>query len=645
MFIKTGISKFEVQDIFPSLEKFTSFIKTARKGDATAILKKIANYEPIQANPQDYLYIRNRSISAEETYGPNQNWDAFPSEELVKAHRTFINTPITVDHINTGQDSEVIGIVLDSVYVPKQLYKPNSGQLMAFSENLAAKNDQIIGDWVENLWAIDKKRAAQHTPGLVEGILNGEITDSSMGTSVETSKCSICANVATDSDSYCEHIREGKGQFFEVNGVKRIAYEKNYGLNFFEDTLIISDAFAKKAGTKASAGGEGADAGAKILEVIASKSNEKSILSYVKRATPMMQFSEDVVEVGTPPSDYVQSKEKLDEEKEQKKKKDNEEYNEEVLEEEEGGMMKHSTDSLVRKVKSLTSLVTANLEKELTYSNLKRDIKKLSAVLGSSYPQTKSFTRPVPMGNVVAPYNGFTKSYGTGPEYGRIMDELKSTYRDLEVEDPNDTISIDEVGRVAEKIMEKLDIDTEFLDEVTSYIIKYFGMEDMDKEASKKATKSGLLKSACFMDKLDAEEILGALGQDETTFTAPLTGSSEGAYGTVHFFYVETDSSFRLNFESSEEAEHAFEYLSEHYGDLFSISSRFDMMPTVIMIQEFNEDPDILTMTLFSKVKELRGRMNQPNIDEKIESQETLRETYKFDRADQIPKEIGRAHV
>lgn len=631
MFIKRGLSKFKVEQVY-TYDTLKSFIKTASKDTQKRVLAKIDNYEPIKANPQDFLYIRNRSISAEETYGPNQNWDAFPSEELVKAHRTFINTPITVDHINTGQDSEVIGIVLDSVYVPKQLYRPSTGQLLEYHDTIAMKNDQIIGDWVENLWAIDKKRAEQHTPGLIEGILNGEITDSSMGTAVEMSKCSICGNEATDSEGYCDHIKAGKGEFHEVHGSKRVAYEKNYGLNFFEDTLIISDAFAKKAGTKASAGGEGADAGAKIMEIIASKQPKgKSILNYIKRAENFTEFSntEDTVLVGDAPPEYVKSKEELDDEKKEKKRKEQESYNENIVDEEEATLSKTST-SLLREVSKLQKVLSIMTNKDLSYQYFKQELGKLSNVLGAERPSQRSFTRPIPMGEVVAPYSGFTKSYGNGVEYGRIMDELKSTYRDLEIDDEG-TISIDELGRITEKIMDKLDIGTEFLDEVTSYITKYFGMEDMDKEAT-----GGFRKLNCFIDKVDVQEILGALGQDTYTFTAPLTGSSEGAYGTVQFFYVEEDSSFRLNFESSEEASHAFNYLSEHYGDLFSVSCRFDIMPTIIMIGEAYED--FSTMTLLSKVKKLKGRMNQPNIDEKMESQEALRETYKFDRADQIPK-------
>ena len=35
--------------------------------------KKLAGFKPIELDPDRFLYIRNRAISADETWGPNQN--------------------------------------------------------------------------------------------------------------------------------------------------------------------------------------------------------------------------------------------------------------------------------------------------------------------------------------------------------------------------------------------------------------------------------------------------------------------------------------------------------------------------------------------------------------------------------------------
>lgn len=172
--------------VYKNPEEFYGFLKVAGKGVEARVFKKIASIPAIEAEPENYLYIRNRSVSAEETYGCNQNFDGFPSEELQEKYASFIHCPVDVDHINNGDD-DIIGIVIDSVYVPKQLYSINDNQLYPFSEEKRVallrqgKKLKLIGDYVENLLAIDKKRANRRNAGLVEAIQNGEVTDTSMG--------------------------------------------------------------------------------------------------------------------------------------------------------------------------------------------------------------------------------------------------------------------------------------------------------------------------------------------------------------------------------------------------------------------------------------------------------------------------------
>lgn len=272
--------------------------------------KRTAAVEPIKLYPDQFLYLRNRSISALETHGANQNGDAFPRAELRKAHKSFIGSPVTVDHT----EQRVIGMVLDSVWVPKQIYKAGSTkEIVAFHPDNLKPGDQIIGDWVENILAINKKQADLEHPNLVEQTLDGEITDTSMGTMVDYSVCSVpgCRKQAAFPNEYCKHISSYKGKKYsgaDTHEVEHNVYEENYGLTFFEDSVIIPD---KLGGT---AGGEGADTGAKMLEQLASK-EQKGILDLTpymvfrkaaieeKTATPTgpVSYGEEVVEVGQEP--------------------------------------------------------------------------------------------------------------------------------------------------------------------------------------------------------------------------------------------------------------------------------------------------------------------------------------------------------
>lgn len=146
--------------------------------------RRLAAFDPVRLNPDGYLYIRNRSISADETYGPNQNYDGWPSEELRLGHPTFVNAGIDIDH----DPSLPIGTVLDSCMIPKGVLRAATGKLGSerslehFSgyQDLR-EGDQVVGDWIENVWAIEKMALESFYPNATEAILDGEITDTSMG--------------------------------------------------------------------------------------------------------------------------------------------------------------------------------------------------------------------------------------------------------------------------------------------------------------------------------------------------------------------------------------------------------------------------------------------------------------------------------
>ena len=207
--------------------------------------RRIATIDPIYGNPNEYLYARNWSVSAEEYYGPNGNWDGFPEEELKTRYMTFIGSPVTMDH----QPDIKIGMILDSSYIPWD-------------------KDRKIGGVVQNVLGIHKKTADKELNNFVDHFLNKEIEDTSMGAYVQYTICSICNNRATKESEYCPHIARAKGQLVvKASGESSLAYESCRDVTFFEDSIIVPLELGGRAG------GIGADSNAEVLEVVASRSS------------------------------------------------------------------------------------------------------------------------------------------------------------------------------------------------------------------------------------------------------------------------------------------------------------------------------------------------------------------------------------
>lgn len=361
MIIKYAKSK--IGQVFTNIDEFRGFVKKSSKSSDKSLYKRVANKLKEIELPDDlenYIILRNRAISSMELWGCNQNYDAFPDNELKTKYSTFNKCRIDVDHICEDEEKDVIGIVLDSVYVEPKIYR--RGRFIDFNENDVQNGDQVVGGYIENLWAIHKDRAEAHTPGLVTGILNGEVTDSSMGSFVEEAECSICGKTYTDAKGVCtahigkpyfepytdnygrpiykldangnrkvnkdgQWVQDGdwhidysgkKGQYHLHNGKKKLAFEINHGLNFFEDSVILSEEFAKKSGKRAEAGGEGADNRAKILEHIPTDgfiNKKKSLLDMIKKVSINESVMKDeYVKIGEEPNDIKEGKEELKQE-------------------------------------------------------------------------------------------------------------------------------------------------------------------------------------------------------------------------------------------------------------------------------------------------------------------------------------------
>ena len=216
---------------------------------------KTAKTITIAPKEEDFLYIRNRAVSAgnvipqpdgsaisvpiDEYYrdfekyskicrNANSNGDFFSEEELKKKYKTFIGKSVFVDHQNENVEN-ARGIIIDAVW-----------------------NDR--GKYVELLKAVDKKAY----PELARAVQQGYIHDTSMGCRCGCSICSICGNKAVTEDDFCDHILYYKGSTY--NGLP--VFEDNRDIEFFEDSLVV----------------EGADPEAKILEKIASRSSSTPIV-------------------------------------------------------------------------------------------------------------------------------------------------------------------------------------------------------------------------------------------------------------------------------------------------------------------------------------------------------------------------------
>lgn len=236
------VSRFQKQ-----AHKFPVFVQ-----DNERVMQRMASIEPIMLDPERFLYMRTRMVSAVEKHGPNANGDAFEHEQLAARHPTFIRAAVNIDHDN-DDPKKAVGFVLDAVYKPDEMY-------------------------VEGVHAIDRVLAEARRPGIIRDIEAKLITDTSMGCFVEASICSECLKeagwdgkwdvdnpdkvnryvamlkpgkgIASVPDEYCRHI----GKFGEKKGGLGGPYEINRDFTFFEDSIITT---------------AGADKDAKYLEKIA----------------------------------------------------------------------------------------------------------------------------------------------------------------------------------------------------------------------------------------------------------------------------------------------------------------------------------------------------------------------------------------
>jgi hypothetical protein len=158
------------------------------------------------------IYTKVRAISARI----NQNWDAWPSEELKKSYKTFLGKPVFVNH-NNFDPTRARGRVVASQYIEKDADK-----------------------YIEVIQEVDGVRF----PKLAHEIRTGGMDSVSMGVEAGFTICSYCGNRATDVWDMCDHVKFHKGTHLPDprTGQPRLVFEHCYKLGFFELSYVFDPA-------------------------------------------------------------------------------------------------------------------------------------------------------------------------------------------------------------------------------------------------------------------------------------------------------------------------------------------------------------------------------------------------------------------
>ena len=149
----------------------------------------------------------------------NQNFDAWPSEELRQAHHTFVGKPVFVNH-NNHDPSRARGRVVASRYVD------------------AGEDDR----YVQVLQEVEASRF----PLLAKELMEGGLDSVSMGAEAREVECSFCGNISTTPFDACQHIPM-KGSTLQrrtANGSPEdvLIYEICRKISFFELSYVFDPA-------------------------------------------------------------------------------------------------------------------------------------------------------------------------------------------------------------------------------------------------------------------------------------------------------------------------------------------------------------------------------------------------------------------
>lgn len=191
-----------------SLEEMRGLVAGYAQDPNGAVLD---NWEPREGT----IITEVRAISARI----NQNFDAWPSDELREAHHTFVGKPVFVNHNNHDPD-RARGRVVASRYVD------------------AGEEDR----YVQVLQEVEATRF----PMLAKELMEGGLDSVSMGAEAREVECSFCANISTSPFDACEHIAM-KGATLQrrtASGSPEnvLVYEICRKISFFELSYVFDPA-------------------------------------------------------------------------------------------------------------------------------------------------------------------------------------------------------------------------------------------------------------------------------------------------------------------------------------------------------------------------------------------------------------------
>jgi hypothetical protein len=143
-------------------------------------------------------------VYALEYWGPNNNGDAFPYEELLKTYTTFLNGAVYLQHNIDDRIGDVI-----NVYMDKQMKRV----LVKVRVYLDKLPEEVL----------DK-------------ILQKRSIGSSMGCAAAYDVCSVCGHISYNWLDKCKHI---KSELLSINKeTGKLVYMINYSPSFFDVSIV-----------------------------------------------------------------------------------------------------------------------------------------------------------------------------------------------------------------------------------------------------------------------------------------------------------------------------------------------------------------------------------------------------------------------
>ena len=243
MFIRLGtLTKVSVLQGFKRKASLASEWRDIVAGKSYVQQNDVFDYDT-----ENFLYFRCRAVSP----GPNGNGDYFPPEEIKRAYKSFVGKPFCIEHDSDTAD-KARGVILDA--------------------SLHEEGDF----YVECLVAVDKVRYPDIARNLELGILNSV----SMGCVCSEAECSICGNVAKDTDHLCPHMNKDNVNY--VKGRSNEAFEINRGITYVELSGVRNPAFNDT----------------KIFEVMASQLNDKLKNELKRYASSKREEADENMAVG-----------------------------------------------------------------------------------------------------------------------------------------------------------------------------------------------------------------------------------------------------------------------------------------------------------------------------------------------------------